>query len=78
MVKRVASASLWFISVGAAFEYVTLMTGLHPVVGFVVAASVSAFFGLDPLHLIWTKRTASATPSLRASTPVRRPIQSQT
>lgn len=77
MVKRVASAALWFISVGAAFEYLTLMTGLHPAVGFVVATSVGAFFGLDPLHVIWTKRAASATPSRRVSTPVQRPIQSQ-
>jgi len=77
MVKRVASAALWFISVGAAFEYITLMTGLNPTVGLVVAAAVAAFFGLDPLRMIWTKRAEAAKPQRRTSATIGQPIQSQ-
>lgn len=59
VVKRFAAVILWFVSVGAAFEYATLLTGLPSVVGLVVAGLVSAFVGIDPLHLIWRGPSAS-------------------
>jgi hypothetical protein len=75
MVKRVVSAALWFLAVGSAFEYVTMITGLSSIVGVVVAASVSAFFGLDPLHVIWTKRDES--PASRLAAPGTSPAPAQ-
>jgi hypothetical protein len=59
MVKRVASAGLWFLAVGWGFNYVGAMTGASPIVGMAVAAAVSAFVGIDPLHLVWPARAVS-------------------
>ena len=56
MVKRIASTVLWFLALGAASEYATLIAGVPPVLGLVIAGAVSAFVGLDPLHLLWTVR----------------------
>lgn len=53
MVKRVASVALWFLAVGWAMNYVTLILGIPSIIGIAVAAVVSAVVGLDPLHLIW-------------------------
>jgi hypothetical protein len=75
MVKRVVSAALWFLAVGSGFEYVTMITGLSSIVGVVVAASVSAFFGLDPLHIIWTKPDASSVSRLATSAASPAPAQ---
>lgn len=54
MVKRVASAVMWFLAVSAGFEYLSLITGVPSVIGLPIAACVSAFFGIDPLHRIGT------------------------
>ena len=54
MVKRVAATFLWFMSLSAASEYATIIAGVPPLLGLVVAGAVSAFVGLDPLHLLWT------------------------
>lgn len=59
MVKRVAATFLWFISLSAASEYATLIAGVPPVLGLLVAGAVSAFVGLDPLHLLWSVRDKS-------------------
>lgn len=67
MVKRVAATVLWFISLSAAGEYATLIAGVPPVAGLVLASAVSAFVGLDPLHLLWTAR-APSTDGVRPAT----------
>jgi hypothetical protein len=54
MIKRIASTVLWFLALGAASEYATLIAGVPPVLGLLFAGAVSAFVGLDPLHLLWT------------------------
>lgn len=59
MVKRVAATFLWFISLSAASEYATLIAGVPPVLGLMVAGAVGAFVGLDPLHLLWSVRDDS-------------------
>ncbi len=59
MVKRIAATFLWFISLSAASEYATLIVGVPPVLGVALAGAVSAFVGLDPLHLLWTVRDKS-------------------
>jgi hypothetical protein len=59
MVKRIAAAVLWFISLSAASEYATLIAGVPPVLGLALAGAVSAFVGLDPLDLFWTVRDKS-------------------
>ena len=75
MVKRIAATFLWFISLSAAFEYATLIAGVPPVLGLAVTVAVSAFVGLDPLHLLWTVRDkttdADRPAAVRASQVVR-------
>jgi hypothetical protein len=68
MVKRIAAAVLWFISLSAASEYATLIAGVPPVLGLALAGAVSAFVGLDPLHLLWSVRDKST--DAARSTPV--------
>ena len=60
MVKRGAVTVLWFVSLSAASEYATLIAGVPTVVGLAIAAAVSAFVGLDPLHVLWNVRDTSA------------------
>ncbi len=60
MVKRVASAVMWFLAVSAGFEYLSLITGVPSVIGLPIAACVSAFFGIDPLHRIWNRPATPA------------------
>jgi hypothetical protein len=67
MVKRIAATFLWFVSLSAASEYATLIAGVPPVLGLVVAGAVSAFVGLDPLNLFWTVRDKSGE-DLRSAT----------
>jgi hypothetical protein len=53
MVKRIVSASMWFLAAGWGFNLLSLMTGVPPVAGIAFGAAVAAFVGLDPLHLFW-------------------------
>jgi len=53
MVKRIASATLWFVAVGWGFNLLGLITGTPPIMGFAIGIAAGAFVGLDPMHLIW-------------------------
>jgi hypothetical protein len=53
MVKRTASALLWLVAVGWAFNFISAYTGAPQLIGSVVAIAVAAFVGVDPLHLLW-------------------------
>ena len=53
MVKRIASATLWFVAAGWGFNLLGLITGTPPVLGFVFGAAVGTFVGIDPMHLFW-------------------------
>ena len=66
MVKRIASATLWFIAAGWGFNLLGLITGTPPVMGFAFGAAVGAFVGIDPLHLFWPVK-AAAIPALPAT-----------
>jgi hypothetical protein len=65
MVKRIASATLWFIAAGWGFNLLGLITGTPPVMGVAFGAAVGAFVGIDPLHLFWPVK-AGAIPALDA------------
>jgi hypothetical protein len=71
MVKRLASVTIWFLSVGWAFNYVSAITGMSPILGIAVAAAVSAFVGLDPLHLIWPVASTASEPVAETASPGR-------
>ena len=53
MVKRIASATLWFVAVGWGFNLLGLITGTPPIMGFAVGIVAGAFVGIDPMHLFW-------------------------
>jgi hypothetical protein len=53
MVKRIVSASMWFLAAGWGFNLLSLITGAPPIAGIAFGAAVAAFIGLDPLHLFW-------------------------
>jgi len=53
MVKRVASAVLWLFTVGWAFNFLSLATGLSPLIGGVVALGTALLVGFDPLRVVW-------------------------
>ena len=65
MVQRAVSAVMWFFVSSWLLSYASLYLGLPPIVGFVVAGGVAAFFALDPLKLIWPTR--HRTPGRRAA-----------
>ena len=77
MVKRIAATFLWFISLSAASEYATLIAGVPPVLGLLVAGAVSAFVGLDPLHLLWTVRDKSTDTTPSAPVQAQQVVRSQ-
>jgi hypothetical protein len=60
MVKRIASATLWFIAAGWGFNLLGLITGTPPVMGFAFGAAVGAFVGIDPMHLFWPVKVGAA------------------
>lgn len=53
MVKRAVAASLWFVVITWAYNYLGYYLGMLFLAGPVIAAAVAAFVGLDPLHVIW-------------------------
>jgi len=59
MVKRIASATLWFIAVGWGFNLLGLITGTPPIMGIALGAAVGAFVGTDPMHLFWPIKVAT-------------------
>ena len=77
MVKRIASASLWFLAVGWGFNYLSAITGVSPVIGMAIAAALSAFVGLDPLHLFWPERISSPATRTRHIAQVSGALQTQ-
>jgi hypothetical protein len=70
MANRIASAVLWFIAVGWAFNFLTAYLNVSPLIGLLVAGASSTFIALDPVHQLWPtklepepKTTSSPTPS---------------
>jgi hypothetical protein len=53
MVKRVASSVLWFVTVAWGWNYLALVADLPSAVGLVLASSIAAYVGLDPLQRVW-------------------------
>ena len=76
MVKRIATALLWFIAAGWGFNYLSLLFGTPPILGLVLAGGMSAFVGVDPMRLFWPARNVQAKPSPVAAAPSQRPIAS--
>ena len=62
MVKRIASATLWFIAVGWGFNLLGLITGTPPIMGMALGVAVGAFVGIDPKHLFWPVKAAMPAP----------------
>jgi hypothetical protein len=77
MVKRIASASLWFLAVGWGFNYLSAITGMSPIIGMAVAAAVGTFVGIDPLNLFWPERVASPVTRARDAVQVSGAFQTQ-
>lgn len=77
MVKRIAATVLWFVSLSAASEYATLIAGVPPLLGLALAGAVSAFVGLDPLHLLWTARDKSTDTARMAPVHASQVVRSQ-
>jgi len=63
MVKRTASAFLWLVAVGWAFNFISAYTGAPQLIGSALAVTVAAFVGLDPLHVLWPARESPSTTS---------------
>lgn len=61
MVKRLASATLWFIATGWAFNYLSAFIGMPSILGLVLSGAVAAFVGFDPLHVVWPVRDDART-----------------
>jgi hypothetical protein len=77
MVKRIASASLWFVATVWGFSFVNLMMEAPPALGIVIAAAVSAFVAIDPLHLFWPVRAVAVVAPTRAAAPASGAMQTQ-
>ena len=77
MVKRIVSATLWFVAVGWGFNLLGLITGTPPIMGFAIGIAAGAFVGIDPMHLFWpVKLLAPAAPS-RDAVAAKGPLQTQ-
>lgn len=55
MIKRTAAALFWFVTITWAYNYVGFYFSAPFLVGPLLAAAVSAFVGLDPLHVMWPR-----------------------
>jgi uncharacterized protein YhhL (DUF1145 family) len=77
MVKRIASASLWFVATVWGFSFVNLMIEAPPALGIVIAVAASAFVAIDPLHLFWPVRAAAVVAPTRAAAPAPGAMQTQ-
>jgi hypothetical protein len=75
MVKRIASATLWFLAVGWGFNLLGLITGTPPIMGLAVGIAAGAFVGLDPRHLSWPVRAPAA--AARDALPVNGAMQTR-
>lgn len=75
MVKRAVAVILWFIAIGWAFNYVSLLLGTPSILGLVLAGGVSAFIGVDPMRLFWLAREAQANRSLSVANSDQRPVR---
>jgi hypothetical protein len=64
MVNRVASAVLWFIAVGWAFNYLAAYLNFSPMVGVLVAGASSAFVAFDPVRVLWPTKRETQPPSV--------------
>ena len=53
MVKRIAAAGLWFLTVASAWNYVAMVSDLPSSISLVLGAAGAAFVWADPLHRIW-------------------------
>jgi len=71
MVKRIASAILWFFTVAWGWNYVALVSGLPSLLGLALGAAVGALVWADPLHLWWP--AAQDAPARQAAAPVLAP-----
>ncbi len=78
MLKRIASATLWFIAVGWGFNLLGLITGTPPIMGIALGAAVGVFVGTDPMHLFWPVKAPAAAPApSRDAAPVTGVMQTQ-
>jgi hypothetical protein len=73
MVKRVAAAVFWFIAITWGYNYLGYYLGMPFLGGPVIAAAVSLFAGLDPLHVVWPTvvKKASSEPGSQEPTSTR-------
>jgi hypothetical protein len=77
MVKRIASAFLWFVATAWGLSFVNLIMEAPPALGIVIAAGVSAFVAVDPLHLFWPLRAVAPVVPTRAAAPAPGAMQTQ-
>ncbi len=56
MVKRIASAVLWFLAIGWGMNFVAAFGNLPQLPGLIIAVAVAAYFGFDPLRLVWAEK----------------------
>jgi hypothetical protein len=77
MVKRTASALLWLVAVGWAFNFISAYTGAPQVLGTALAAGVAVFVWVDPLHVLWAAPGRSPSTPKREIAPVAEPAHGQ-
>ena len=58
MAKRVVASSLWFVVITWGYNYLGFYLGLPFLAGPIIAATVAAFVGLDPIKAIWPRKAA--------------------
>ena len=71
MKKRLLAAVLWFYATWYGWSILADMTGMPAMLGPAIGLAVAVLIGMDPMHRIWTKRTATeaaALPSLEPET----------
>jgi hypothetical protein len=56
MVKRVVASTLWFVVIAWGYDYLGYYLGLPFLAGPIIAATVAAFVGLDPMKAIWPRK----------------------
>ena len=61
MKKRLLASALWFYAMWYGWSILADMTGMPGAVGPIIGMAVALFVWMDPMHRIWTKRTALET-----------------